>query len=228
MFSKKNLFFAFVICAVATIVSVAGPGFSQVVDCIAAKVNEDIITLSDIRILQAFGIGKGEPGRVGAQSLEQTLEQAVNRRVVIELVPENIVVSANEVDQLLQRLKKNLGPVEWQLKLDEFGLEEDDLKAYLREVLVYDRIISLRFSQSAAVSLKEIENYYYDVYQPAQKAMGEEPKPMIQILDDIESEIRKGKMESQVALWIKNLRQQAEVSINLRCLEQAWPPGEKR
>ncbi len=228
MFSKKNLLFAGVICLISFIVSVSGPGFSQVVDCIAAKVNADIITLSDIRILLAFGIGKGEPGRVGAQTLQQTLEQTVNRRVVIELVPENIVVSADEVDQQLQRLRENLDPGEWQQKLDEFGLKEDDLKAYLREVLVYDRIISLRFSQSAAVSLKEIENYYKDVYQPAQKVRGEEPKPMIQILDDIESEIRKEKMEKQISVWIKNLRQQAEVSINLRCLEQAWPPGEKR
>ncbi len=228
MFSKKNLFFSAIIWLVCSVISVAGPGFSQVVDCIAAKVNADIITLSDLRILQAFGIRKEETGGVGAQTLRQTLEETINRRVVIELVPENIAVTANEVDQLLQRLKENLGPGEWQQKLDEFGLEADDLKAYLREVLVYERIISLRFSQSVGVSLKEIESYYFDVYQPAQKVRGEEPKPMIQILDDIESEIRKEKTERQISLWIKNLRQQAEVSINLHCLEQAWPVGERR
>jgi len=228
MFSKKNLLFTAIIWLVYSIIAIAGPGFSQVVDCIAAKVNADIITLSDIRIIQAFGIGKGETGRVDAQTLRQTLEEAINRRVVIELVPENIAVTADEVDQLVQRSKENLGPGEWQKKLDEFGLEADDLKAYLREVLVYERIISLRFSQSVGVSLKEIESYYNDVYLAAQKARGEEPKPMIQILDDIESEIGKEKIERQISLWIKNLRQQAEVSINVRCLEQAWPVGGRR
>lgn len=228
MFSKKNLVFAAVIWLVYSISSVAGPGFSQVVDCIAAKVNADIITLSDIRILQAFGIAKGEAGRVDGQTLRQTLEDAINRRVVIDLVPENIAVTADEVDRLLQSLEENLGPKEWQEKLDEFGLEAGDLKPYLREVLIYERIISLRFSQSVGISLKEIESYYNDVYLAAQKARGEEPKPMIQILDDLESKIRQEKMERQISLWIKNLRQQAEVSINVHCLEQAWPPGGSR
>lgn len=228
MFSKKNLLYTAIIWLVYSIIAIAGPGFSQVVDCIAAKVNADIITLSDIRIIQAFGIGKGETARVDAPTLRQALEEAINRRVVIELVPGNIAVTADEVNQLVQRSKENLGPGEWQKKLDEFGLEADDLKPYLREVLVYERIISLRFSQSVGVSLKEIESYYNDVYLAAQKARGEEPKPMIQILDDIESEIGKEKIERQISLWIKNLRQQAEVTINVHCLEQAWPVGGRR
>ena len=228
MFSKKNLLGTLIIWLVLSTHSVAGPGFSQIVDCIAARVNAEIITLADIRILQAFGIGKGKTGRADAQTLRETLEEAINRRIVIELIPENIAVTADEVDQLLQRLKENFGPGEWQQKLGEFGLEADDLKPYLVEVLVYERVISLRFSQSAGVSLKEIESYYNDVYLAAQKAKGEEPKPMIQILDDIESEIRKEKMERQISLWIKTLRQQAEVSINAPCLEQGWPVGGRR
>jgi hypothetical protein len=228
MFSKKSLIFAAIIWLTCSISFVAGPGFSQVVDCVAAKVNADIITLSDIRILHAFGIGEEETGKVDAQVLQQTLEEAVNRRVVIELVSENIAVTADELNQQLQKLKEKFGPGEWQQKLDEFGLQADDLKPYLREVLIYKRIISLRFSQSVDVNLKEIESYYNDVYVPDQKAKGEEPKPMIQILDDIESKIRKERVERQISLWIKNLRQQADVLINNHCLEQVRSVGGRR
>ncbi len=227
MFFKKDQVYPAISLLVSFIILGAGTGFSEVVDCIVARVNADIITLSDIRILQAFGIGRGEKGRLSAEVLQQILEEAINRKIVIELVSENITVTDEEVDRQLQTVMGNLGPAEWQNKLDEFGLEEDDLKPYLRELLVYERIISLRFSQSVTVSLGEIENYYAEVYLAAQKAKGEEPKPMIQILDDLESEIRREKTESQVSLWMMNLRQQAEVYIHVNCLEQARLGGGK-
>ncbi|MBM3284356.1 MAG: hypothetical protein FJY81_00620 [Candidatus Aminicenantes bacterium] len=152
-------------------------------------------------------------------TLRQCLEAAVDRRIVVSLAPVNIVLDEAEVDGLLQRMRSRIGPAEWQRRLEEFGLEEEDLRPYLKEILLYEKIIALRFSQSVEVSLKEIEAYYQNVYVPAQEAREEEPLPMIQLLDTIEFRIRKEKTEKQVSLWIENLRRQADVWINPDCLE---------
>ncbi len=67
----------------------------------------------------------------------------------------------------------------------------------------------------AIVSLNEIDTYYRESYIPAQKAKGLEPLPMVELLNEIESILKKEKIEKQVVDWIQNLRQKADVKINL-------------
>jgi hypothetical protein len=220
MFSKKfRLVFAAARAALASM-ALLTLGFSQVVDCIVAEVNTQIITLTDIRILQAFAISAGGTGENSASSLRQILEGAVDQRIVIDLVRENITVTKEEVDNQLKEMLERLEPEDRQRKLDEFGLREDDLRPYLEEKLLFEKIIALRFSQSINVSLKEIETYYNEVYLPSQKVRGVEPEPMIELLNEIESLIKKDRTEKQVTSWIKSLRNQAEVRVNSGCLEQ--------
>lgn len=195
-------------------------GFSQVVDCIVAEVNTQIITWTDIRILQAFAISAGGTREDSSGSLRQILERAVDRKVVIDLVRINITVTKEEVDDLLKKVLEQFEPAERQHKLHGFGLQAVDLRPYLEEKLLYEKIIASRFSQGIDVSLREIEAYYNEVYLPSQKAQGVEPEPMIELLNEIESLIKKEKIEKQVASWIKSLRNQAEVRVNNSCLEQ--------
>lgn len=195
-------------------------GFTQVVDCILAEVNTQAITLTDVKILQAFAIGERGVRDDAASSLRQILERAIDRKVVIGLVRANITVTKEEVDDLLNKVLEQFEPAERQRKLFGFGLQAEDMRPYLEEKLLYEKIIAIRFSQGVEVSLKEIETYYNEVYLPSEKAQGSEPKPMIQVLDEIESQIKKEKTEQQVASWMSSLRNQAEIRINSGCLEQ--------
>ena len=80
-------------------------------------------------------------------------------------------------------------------------------------------IIANRFSQSASVSLREIETYYAEIYAPAQKKLGRDPRPLMDVLDTLESEIREAKISVQVGEWIRNLRKQAEIALRDGCLK---------
>jgi hypothetical protein len=197
------------------------PVFSQVVDCIVAEVNTQIITLTDIRILQAFAIGEGGVGDNSPASLRQILEGAVDQKAAIGLLRENVTVTDEEIDSQLKDVLARMTPEDKQRKLNEFGLEEKDLRPYLEEKLLFQKIIVSRFSQSINVSLKEIETYYTEVYLPSEKAQGREPKPMIQVLDELEAMIKNEKTADQIDSWILGLRDQAEVKINEGCLGQA-------
>jgi len=196
-------------------------GLSQVVDCIVAEVNNQIITLTDIRILRVFAINAGGTGGISPEPLQDILERAVNQKVVISMVKENISVTSDEVKQRLNETLERLAPEARQKALAEFGLEEDDLSPYLEEKILYQKIIGLRFIQSANISLKEIETYYNEHDVPSETALGREPKPMIQMLDELEAMLRKEKVAGQVDSWIQSLRDQSDIRINNNCLGQA-------
>jgi type IV secretory pathway VirB4 component len=96
-------------------------------------------------------------------------------------------------------------------KLEEFDLDWDDLRGYIREKINYQKIISRKFSLRIIVSLKEIEDYYKQSYVSSQREKGLESRPMMEILDEIESLIIQEKVKTQISDWIKNLRKKADI-----------------
>jgi hypothetical protein len=192
----------------------------QTVDCVVAKIDNRAITLTDLRILRAFFLGPVESGLAAAASPGDILDQAIDRKVIANLVRENVPVSREEVDDRLKQLMGRFSPADWQRLIEMFGLNSDDLRPYIEEVLQYEKMIAIRFSQSVDVSIREIEAYYRDVYVPAQKAGGQEPRPMVQVLSEIEARLKTQKTETQVLAWVRSLRAQAEIRINDQCLGQ--------
>lgn len=194
--------------------------FPQVVDCILADVNGQIITLVDLRILQAFGIAPGETDGGPARSAREVLDGAIKQKVVLGLGRENITATKAQVDQEMEKILGRFSAEQRKQKLDEFGITEDSLRPYVEEKVLYQQMLALRFAQVVNVSLKEIEDYYREKYVPAEKEKGKEPKPMIQVLGEIESRIKAEKTSGQISAWITGLRDQADVRINTSCLEQ--------
>ncbi len=223
MFSNKLNRLTFSLVALLLFPVLLLPAYLEMVDCVVAQVGSEIISLTDIRIIQAFGLGHEQVFQPPSADLRKCLEAAVDRKVVINLAPVTVTISDAETEEWMKQIRASFEPAEWERRLKEFGFEETDLLPYLREILVYQKIIAFRFGQSVEVSLKEIESYYQIVYRPQQEARGEKPLPMVQVLDELESSIRKEKMEKQVTLWIDNLRRQSDIRINEQCLGQNVP-----
>ncbi|HOI44371.1 MAG TPA: hypothetical protein PLX50_02020 [Candidatus Aminicenantes bacterium] len=199
---------------------------TQVVDCVAAVVNDQIITLLDVRIHERFGFiaaGKEERGR--SRSL-LALEELINQKVVLGFARAGVHLDKKEIDADLQELSRKLGSGVMRTAMEEFGLAEEDLREYLAERRLFRTIISQRFSQSSVVTLREMEAYYQETYVPAEKKEGREPAPLVQAIEEIETRIKEKKREAQVVDWIRNLRDQAEIHILRDCLEYS-PPKEE-
>jgi hypothetical protein len=198
-----------------------GPVRLQVVDCIAAEVNGKALTLTDIRILQEFAAGARDNALSSGRTLRQTLEEAIDRRVVIDVIRENIEVTETEAQALLTRWKGRFPGTQWQAKLDVYGLREEALRPYLEEMIRHLKTIELRFGRGIEVGPEDVEQYYEAVYGPAERALGREPRPLAEAAAEIEILIR-GERAGQLAeAWVRSLRAQAEVRINESCLGQA-------
>ena len=191
------------------------------VDRIVAVVNEEVITLTDVRIAEAFGLyaEEIEEGTEDPRSL--ILQRLIDQKVVIQLSGNEVLIEGEILDEGLNRITQKMGAEEAEKRLRQFGLDWEDMKDFLRERIIFETIISERFSKVNPVSLEEIEEYYQRNYVPAQREKGVEPKPMMEILDEIESGIKQEKIEAQIQDWIKNLREKSDIQIIKGGLK--WP-----
>ncbi len=192
----------------------------DVVDCIAAVINDRIITLTDLKFIEAFGLFEDETQTGPGDPLSLILEKVIDQRVILDMTREKTPVGQEEIDRAVSNLTEKLGKEEVERRLSRFGGRAEDLRAYLEEKILCQKVISQRFSQGALVSLQEIELYYQKYYVPAQRQSDLEPEPMMQILNKIEDMIREQKTSRQVRAWIKNLRAQAEIEIREECLKR--------
>jgi hypothetical protein len=188
---------------------------NQVVDRIAAVVNDEVITLSDLRIVISFGLYDDEIPSPQDKNFV-ILERLINQKLVLGLTGETVPVEQEEIAAAYGLLEKSLGSEGVENRLIEFGLEKEALLEYLYEKILYQKILFERFAMAAVVSLKEIEDFYRNKYVPSQEFKGLDIKPMVDILDEIESAIKKEKMSRRVEEWITHLKQEADIQILLK------------
>ena len=193
------------------------PGYGQgeVIDRIVAIVNDEVITLTDVNIIQTFGLFGDLEDSPDTDRQTQILTRMINQKLVIQLASERVIVEEEELEVSLSDFVQKTDPELAGTTLLQFGLDWDDLKSYLREKLLFQKIISQRFSRGVIVSIDEIERYYEQVYVPSQRKENVSPQPMIEVLDQIERELQREKVEDQVQEWIDNLKREANIQIKI-------------
>lgn len=192
---------------------------AQTVDCVLALVNGQVITLSDIKILDAFGFFPQEESRPQADRLRAVLERFIGQKIVIDMAKEQSLVPEDKVEAALRDLESRLSAPEFARNLEVLGLARDDLKPYVEDLLLFEEVINSRFGRSVTVTLNEIEFYYDRTYLPLRKKSGAQPAPLLQVLNEIESLLRKDKVAAQADSWVANLRRQGSVEIKDDCLK---------
>lgn len=190
-------------------------GQGEVVDRIVAIVNDEVITLTDVNIIQKFGLFEDLEEFPDADKQTQILSRLINQKLVIQLASERIMVDEKELEAVLSDIVQKTDPDLAGRALLQFGLDWDDLKSYLREKLLFQKIISQRFNRGVIVSIEEIERYYEQVYVPSQREKTLTPQPMIEVLDQLEGELQREKVEDQVQEWIDNLKREANIQIKI-------------
>jgi hypothetical protein len=196
-------------------VFISGSGWGEVIDRIVAVVNDKVITLTDINISAKFGLFEDLEEDRERDLQKLILDRLIDQKLVIQLTSERVVVGEEELEAFLSDIIQKIDPGLAEKALLQFGLDWDDLKSYLREKLLYQKIISQRFDRGVIVSIEEIERYYEQVYIPSQRERNLDPQPMIEVLDRIESALKREKVKGQVRGWIDNLKREANIQIKI-------------
>jgi len=185
------------------------------VDSVAVRIEDDIITESEVRELGKFQElvdGKEKPR---PEILEELEDQWIIRgdAATTKVAPP----SAADVDKQYAAFEKQFGsPEEFQQKIKAAGLTEEDVRRLLSNQLYYSRFLDYRFRPAAQVDDEQVAAYYRNDFVPALKAKGQTPPPLEQVQERIHEVLVQQAITNLAEKWLDETRAQLRIEIPTR------------
>lgn len=177
----------------------------EVVDRIVARVESDVILLSDVRALsryQQFLDGKSE---TDAQILDRLIDQWIVRTEAD--VSHSPQPSEAEIDRGLTRVRNSFASEqEYESRRKQAGLSEQDVRAMVASQLYLSNYLDSRFRPAVQIDPKEIEDFYQTAVVPRAKARGQEPPTLDAARDTIQEALIQNGINQQADQWLKESR----------------------
>jgi hypothetical protein len=195
-----------VLVAAVLVAAAAGLlGAQETVDRIVARVENDIILLSDIRMLsryQQFVDGKSE---TDGQVLDRLIDQWIVRTEAdVAHFPRP---SEGDIDRGVERLEKSFVSMEeYERRKEHTGLGDPEIRAMVASQLYLSNYLDSRFRPGVQIDPKAIEEFYQTGVVPRAKARGQEPPSLDAARDAIEEALVQSGINEQADRWLKESR----------------------
>ena len=186
----------------------------EVVDRIVARVDTDVILMSEVRALsryQLFAEGKSESD---AQILERLVDQwIVRNEATVSRISQP---SDEEIEKSLARLKRSFSsPEEYEERRRQSGLSEDDIRQMVKSQLFLSNYLDTRFRPSIQIDDKAIEDFYQTRVIPRAQSRGQNPPTLEAAHDYIQEALVQRAINEQADKWLKESRARVRVEILL-------------
>ena len=187
------------------------------VDKIAALINEEIITIHDIeRAIIFFPIL-----RQNKESEEnfyfRILANLVNYKVIYLEFNDEFNLSEEDFELVQTPILKKAGSLEKLLAmLNNFTMSWRDFQNFIREKVLYEKVLREKFQMEITVPFNEIENFYNNDYFPSQQQLGLAPQTLVEMAPVIEKYLRQLRTDEQLSTWLNDLRSSYKIEIKLR------------
>jgi parvulin-like peptidyl-prolyl isomerase len=189
----------------------------EVVDRIVARVENDVILLSDIRALsryQQFLDGKSE---TDAQILDRLIDQWIVRTEAG--VSRSPKPSEAEIDRNVSRVRNSFTSLqEYEARKKQGQLSDQDVRAMVSSQLYLSDYLDSRFRPAVQVDPKAIDDFYQSAVVPRAKARGQEPPSLEAARDAIQEALIQNGINQQADQWLKESRLRLHVE---KLLEEA-------
>jgi len=184
----------------------------QVVDRIVARIEDDIITLSELRELARFQQLVGD----GASDHEQLLRQAVEQWIV--QAEANLAQyprpSGDRIEREMERVRSQFAsPEAYQARLRELGLTEAAVRRLVERQLYLAGYLDYRFRPAAAVEPAAIEAYYQGELVPQLAARGQAAPPLEQVEEQIREVLIQRQISERAARWLDEVRPRLKIEV---------------
>ena len=182
----------------------------EVVDRIAARVENDVILESEVQQLRSYQQlvdGKSEND-------EQILDRLIDQWVVrTEAETARFPLPSDaDVQRSMDRLKKSFAsPAEYETRKQESGLTDSALRAISAAQLYLSNYLDSRFRPSVQIDAKAVEDYYQNGVVVRAKARGQEPPSLEASREFIQEFLVQQSINEQADLWLKESRSRLHV-----------------
>jgi len=192
--------------------SPASGGGAQTIDGVAVRIEDDILTESEVRELAAF---------------QQLVEGRAKERpdLIRELADQWIVrgeantakfphPSHEDVERAYAQLAKQVpSPEEFRARCAALGLTPAAVRRMLELQLYLSRFIDFRFRPAAQVDDNQVETYYNEEFAPQLKARGQEVPPLGSVADTIREVLIQRAINDRATKWLDETRARLKIDI---------------
>jgi len=186
------------------------------IDRIAATVNEEIITLTDIdKAIQFFPLF-----RAGIETEEafytRVLEELINYKVLYLEYKDEFNLMEEDYDEVQTPVIRRLGSLDKLMKvLEKFDMEWADFKNFIKEKVAYDKVLQEKFLSEIKIDFREIENFYNKEYVPQQQQLNLTPGTLIEMTPHIEKQLKKTRLKEQSSAWLREMKSSYKIENKL-------------
>jgi SurA-like N-terminal domain len=184
---------------------------AEIIDHIAAAVNYQVITWSDLEQAVRFNAAISGGSRDGERLRTETLEGLINRQLLIQEAGRLrfVEVSAEEIRAEDEKLRKRFGSdKEFSDFLTGLDMTREQLDRMLGERLLVERFIEKKIGIFVRVSRDESQSYY-DAHPTEFNG-----KRFQDVQRQITAQLYRDKFGQQVEQYLAELRSKADVRIN--------------
>ena len=187
------------------------------VDKIAAVVNEEIITIHDIERAIAFYPVLRQKNESEENFYFRVLSNLINYKVIYLEFSNEFNLSEEDFEQVQTPILKKAGSLEKLLAvLNDFTMSWSDFQNFIKEKVLYEKVLREKFQMEITVPFNEIENFYNGDYFPSQQRLGLTPQTLVEMAPVIEKYLRQLRTDEQLSTWMNDLHSSYKIEIKLR------------
>ena len=218
----KTLVLTFVLAALAAAQPVAAAAQSssapsavatgQTIDGIAARIDTDVITDSEVRELADFQMLVDGSSKSRDELIQELSDQWIVRgEAETARYPRP---SDKDVDNAYAQLVAQFpSQEEFDKRCAQAGLTPDAVRRQLSEQLYLSRFLDFRFRPAAEISDADVQKYYDDEFVPQLKAKGE----AVPSLDKVQQTIREVLIQRDITdranQWLDDTRSRLQIDV---------------
>lgn len=179
----------------------------DLIDKIFAVVNEEIITKTDIKkAIRFYPVFRKT--RESEKKLKiRVLEDLINYKVIYLEYQNEFALTEEDYNETQTAIIEKIGSLdELMILLNLFDMEWKDFKDFIKEKVIYEKVLKEQLQVRITIEFKEIENFYYKEYRPLQKQLELQPLSLFEMAPQIENHLRKVRTREKLADWLKEIR----------------------
>jgi hypothetical protein len=200
------------ILPVGSVRAQAVSGDAQVIDGIAARIDTDVITESEVRELAAFQTLVDGSAKPREQVLSELSDQwIVHAEAETARFPHP---SDADIDNAYTRLSKLFAtPQEFTQRVAAVGLTEAAIRRQLDAQLYLSRFIDFRFRPASEVDDAAVKKYYDDEFVPQLKQRNEPVPTLDKVQDTIREVLIQREINDRANQWLADTRAHLEIDV---------------
>ena len=187
----------------------------EVLDRIAARVEGDVILLSEVRTLSRYQMLVDGKAESDAAILDRLIDQWIvrNEAETARFPHPTDVAIAHGAEHLQASFAS---PEEYQARKKQAGLSDKEIRRMLAAQLYLSDYLDSRFRTAAQVNAKQVEDFYEQAVVPRAKERNQAPPSLDASREYIQEALVQRGINEQAAVWLNESRSRLHVEKFLK------------